>query len=216
MSKDSPFTTPRGGVDCPYEVFLKPHETARILPEALPERTSSLRADLERAMLYVNNRITYVSDLDNFGKRDYWQYPRETLASGKGDCEDMALLLASLLMEAGIKGVRVVVGNYEHEPHAWVEVRGRGATFILDSSFGKIYKAPMGSYVPHCYVDMEGSTSAFRKMKVLKINVNVGRAFLLLCIGLGIWLFIRGSFFNGFILIGFSSLVLYQLGTTTE
>ncbi|MDP7494070.1 MAG: transglutaminase-like cysteine peptidase [Candidatus Undinarchaeales archaeon] len=215
MSKDSPFTTTRGGVDCPYEVFLKPHETAGILNEALPERTS-LKADIGRAMMYVNRRIAYVSDLDNFGKKDYWQYPRETLASGKGDCEDMALLLASLLIEAGIKGVRVVVGNYEHEPHAWVEVKGRRATFILDSSFGKIYTTPMGSYVPHCYVDMEGSTSAFKKMKVVKINVNVGRVFMLLCIGLGIWLFIRGSFFVGFILIGFSSLVLYQLGTATE
>ncbi len=215
MSKDSPFTTERGGVDCPYEVFLKPHETARILPEALPERTS-LRADLERAMVYVNGRITYVSDLDNFGKKDYWQYPRETLESGKGDCEDMALLLASLLMEAGIDDVRVVVGNYEHEPHAWVEVRGRRATYILDSAFGKMYTAPMGSYVPHCYVDMEGSTSAFRKMKVVKINPNVARAFLMLLIALGIWIFIQGSFFNGFILIGFSSLVLYQLGTATE
>ena len=26
MSKDSPFTTERGGVDCPYEVFLKPRD----------------------------------------------------------------------------------------------------------------------------------------------------------------------------------------------
>lgn len=213
MSNDSPFTTSRGGVDCPYEVFLKPHETARILPEALPKRTA-LRTDLERAMDYVNRRITYVSDLDNFGKRDYWQYPRETLASGKGDCEDMALLLASLLMEAEIKGVRVVVGNYEHEPHAWVEVRGGGATFILDSSFGKMHMAPMGSYVPHCYVDMEGSTSALKKTNVVNVDVNVARVFLVLvAIGLGGSLLRRGSVFFAFIVIGWCVLVLAAIGT---
>jgi hypothetical protein len=62
---------------------------------------------------------------------DAWLYPDETLAQGGGDCEDLAFLLAALLMAAGVSGycIRVALGalhivlpdgRREKHDHCWV------------------------------------------------------------------------------------------------
>src|SRR5262249_50113921 len=62
---------------------------------------------------------------------DAWLYPDETLAQGGGDCEDLAFLLAALLMTAGVSNycLRVALGSVRiHQPrgqtrkhdHCWV------------------------------------------------------------------------------------------------
>lgn len=43
--------------------------------------------------------LTWTSDKDLSGSDDYYQYPGETLAIGKGDCEDHAFVMASALPE---------------------------------------------------------------------------------------------------------------------
>lgn len=45
---------------------------------------------------------------------DFWQLPAETLARKKGDCEDLAILLASLMIGTGISPycVRTVIGGF--------------------------------------------------------------------------------------------------------
>lgn len=49
---------------------------------------------------------------------DPWQFPEETLSLKSGDCEDRALLIASLLLASGISSfnVRVVLGKFR----AWI------------------------------------------------------------------------------------------------
>ena len=61
---------------------------------------------------YVARHIEYRPDEIGQRKQDFWQFPAETLALGKGDCEDCAFLLASLLLASGISPfcVRVVFG----------------------------------------------------------------------------------------------------------
>lgn len=49
---------------------------------------------------FVQN-FTYEYDSDFIGEEEYVKFPFETLIDGKGDCEDTALLLASLLKELG-------------------------------------------------------------------------------------------------------------------
>lgn len=77
---------------------------------------------------FVSKHIRYERD----DKIDPWQYPEETLALKNGDCEDRALLLASLMLASGISpyNVRVCLGKmrlYFHAPkkpldcdHVWV------------------------------------------------------------------------------------------------
>jgi len=58
-----------------------------------------------------------------------WKFPYETLRDRKGDCEDLAILLANLLVAAGVKPwkVRLCCGITKAGPHSWVEYfDGRG------------------------------------------------------------------------------------------
>ena len=64
---------------------------------------------------YVSRKIEYLRS-DGL---DPWQFPEETLSLKSGDCEDRALLIASLLLASGISSfnVRVALGKFR----AWVK-----------------------------------------------------------------------------------------------
>jgi hypothetical protein len=74
---------------------------------------------------YVIKRIHYVEDMREQTQPDFWQFPAETIVRKRGDCEDCAVLLASLLIAAGISPfcVRVVLGTVKERRescfHAW-------------------------------------------------------------------------------------------------
>lgn len=59
------------------------------------------------ALEWVRQNILYLPDKWQFGLEDLWLFPYETLALKKGDCEDGAILLANLLVAAGIPAWRV-------------------------------------------------------------------------------------------------------------
>ena len=76
---------------------------------------------------FVSKTIQYVYT----SGRDPWQFPDETLHEKKGDCEDRALLIASLLIASGVSSynVRVALGKmrlwtasgHSHDmDHVWV------------------------------------------------------------------------------------------------
>ena len=56
---------------------------------------------------YVKKRLTYVGDFNTHKMAEHWQTPEETYQSKKGDCEDGAILLASMMLVAGIPSYRV-------------------------------------------------------------------------------------------------------------
>jgi hypothetical protein len=107
------------------------------------------------------------------GCPDAWLYPDETLHEKGGDCEDLAFLLAALLMAAGISGycVRVALGSLhitlpdgkeQKHDHCWVMYQNEGAVWeILEpmtkvgggsgksrSTHGK-QPAQKAEYIPH-------------------------------------------------------------------
>lgn len=54
---------------------------------------------------WEGENITWVSDQEQFGRKDYAELPQDTLNSRKGDCEDKALLdLAIWYKRTGQKG----------------------------------------------------------------------------------------------------------------
>src|SRR4051812_24245887 len=59
--------------------------------------TAERRAQLQQINGHVNSTIREVSDLEQYGREDVWALP----TSGKGDCEDFALLKRKMLMERG-------------------------------------------------------------------------------------------------------------------
>jgi hypothetical protein len=83
--------------------------------------------EMAKALLnFVIDHMTYKSDDSVYDKPEFWQHPEITLAMGIGDCEDGALLLASLMRVAGIPAYRVklcagwVKSSGGQEGHAYV------------------------------------------------------------------------------------------------
>jgi hypothetical protein len=83
-------------------------DTAKNLVEHLPSQAAH---DEVRALFhFVRDEIRYLGDVNEV---ETIQAPDVTLASGQGDCDDKATLLASLLQSIGFKTQFVAVGFSE-------------------------------------------------------------------------------------------------------
>jgi hypothetical protein len=97
---------------------------------------------------YVIEHVKYCPDEYAQRKQDFWQFPSETLALGKGDCEDCAFLLASLLLASEISPfcVRVVFGVLKQKDtlpvgHTWPIYKDeKGLWRVLESTLHELPK----------------------------------------------------------------------------
>ena len=78
------------------------HNLVERLEDSSDFKSYGARNDYRNVVAFVQS-IEYQNDIDPVTNQetDYWQYPVETLALGTGDCEDTAILTASLLKEMG-------------------------------------------------------------------------------------------------------------------
>jgi predicted transglutaminase-like cysteine proteinase len=85
----------------------------------------------------VDLAIIPASDDSQWGVEDRWSAPFETLQSGRGDCEDYAIVKYLALLEAGLSedDVKIVIlkNTYPNEDHAVLAVRVDGDWLILDN-----------------------------------------------------------------------------------
>jgi predicted transglutaminase-like cysteine proteinase len=61
------------------------------------------------ALRWVKKNITYTGDDNTWKTPEFWQYANETLGIKTGDCEDGAILMANLLLAAGVPYYKVRV-----------------------------------------------------------------------------------------------------------
>jgi hypothetical protein len=96
---------------------------------------------------FQSGALAYIPDPE--GPLDFWCSPETTLYRGGGDCDDLAVLAASILIAAGFAG-KLVVGAYHGEGHAWVEGRDERGAFLFEATSGDIFRgrAPR-AYVPN-------------------------------------------------------------------
>ncbi len=75
----------------------------------------------------------YVSDENQFGRKDYWQPPEQFEEGKKGDCDDFSLWAWRQLIQMGYETrfVTGMVGRYR-EGHAWVTFKKDGKYFLLE------------------------------------------------------------------------------------
>lgn len=87
--------------------------------------------------LAVNKLLRYDTDADIYGTLDHWATPVETLTTGRGDCEDYALLKLAALRSAGLPAeslALVVVRDAKRNFfHAVLAVSTTSQTYILDN-----------------------------------------------------------------------------------
>ena len=86
--------------------------------------------NLESAYIWVSTNIEYVSDAEAYGVES-WHGPNDILASGKGDCEEFAVLLACFSWRLGLDS-RFCMGN----GHAVAKIEGKiyDCTPVLNSN----------------------------------------------------------------------------------
>ena len=75
----------------------------------------------------------YVSDDEQFGKKDYWQPPEDFERTKKGDCDCFALWTWRQLLALGLNS-RFVIGRAGRYGacHAWVQFFDGGKTFVVE------------------------------------------------------------------------------------
>jgi predicted transglutaminase-like cysteine proteinase len=105
-------------------------------------RGQGIIAKLEAVNGYVNARVRFVDDRIQFGVADRWLPASETLARGRGDCEDFALAKRAMLRTAGIadKDLYLVVLKdlSRRADHAVLVVRANGRFLVLDNGTDRI------------------------------------------------------------------------------
>jgi len=113
----------------PYDTFLQDIIVANNL------KADSYDETMIRIQRYVCSHLKYVGDDQSIGVVEYWQFPFETIATGIGDCEDGAILIASLAINAGIPAFRVRVTAGFVKPGEFAELGGHGyCTYLRESN----------------------------------------------------------------------------------
>ena len=107
----------------------------------LPEREK-----LEKVNIFFN-RLEFGTDLQHWGKVDFWATPVEFLASGGGDCEDFSIAKYFTLRELGVADERLRITyvkalriNQAHMVLTYYPEKGK-EPLILDNLEGKILPA---------------------------------------------------------------------------
>lgn len=100
--------------------------------------------DMVKNIIFFVQNLNYVYDKVGTGYDEYPKFPLETLADEGGDCEDSAILLASLLRELGYGAVliqfpehmAVGVKGEESIPGSYYEVDGARYYYVETTSTG--------------------------------------------------------------------------------
>ena len=105
-------------------------------------RGRDIFARLEAVNSYVNARVRFVDDRVQFGVADRWMQASETLARGRGDCEDFALAKRAMLRAAGVPEgdlyLVVLKDLSRRADHAVLVVRAKGRFLVLDNGTDRI------------------------------------------------------------------------------
>ncbi len=89
--------------DPSYIDYLQyPNKRIERLAKSIVNPTDSNDDKMTKIVTWVIENIEYVSDIENYGQTEKWAMPVETVGRKSGDCEDMAFLIHSLGLHAGV------------------------------------------------------------------------------------------------------------------
>jgi predicted transglutaminase-like cysteine proteinase len=161
--------TPAAWID-----FCKRHP-ADCMPDTAPEKLAEGPLFWQTVMqvnVAVNTLVEYKTDIDNYGKSEYWTYPD----NGYGDCEDIALLKRKILVQRGVARSRLLM-TFAFDPltkqgHALVILRTREGDMVLDDDNIVLWNlAPYHFYArqsipdPNVWVSLAGSWQVSKAFK---------------------------------------------------
>jgi predicted transglutaminase-like cysteine proteinase len=99
-------------------------------------------AEVYQKLSYVNTRVNavveFVSDLENLGLEDDWDFPRDC----RGDCEDFVLEKRERLVDLGFARASLTIAFAVHEvqffPHAVLLAETTTGTWVLDNLYDQV------------------------------------------------------------------------------
>ncbi|MDD2657581.1 MAG: transglutaminase domain-containing protein [Candidatus Pacebacteria bacterium] len=106
------------------DVILKEQVREMFKGYTLPDLSEHQKIDIVQQWVIKN--LKYTSDEGQLGRPEFWMFPTETLVLRRGDCEDGALLILSLLLNASCDPRRFrltcgyVTADGEEGGHAYV------------------------------------------------------------------------------------------------
>jgi predicted transglutaminase-like cysteine proteinase len=116
--------------ECP----LAARKLLTIIAEGVQHQGLARAGIINRA---VNLAIAPTSDMKQWGEPDHWSSPLETLSTGRGDCEDYAIVKYAALLHAGFSqhDVKLIIlqNLSRNENHAVLALRINGEWIVLDN-----------------------------------------------------------------------------------
>ena len=133
---------PIASVDKPptqYSDFCERHPASCVLDgEPTIEWTIEIHQRLSDVNARVNEEVELVSDMDNLGLEENWDFPKDC----RGDCEDFVLEKREKLVELGFPRAALTIAIGFHEdrffPHAVLLAETDSGTWVLDNLHGEV------------------------------------------------------------------------------
>ncbi len=136
----------------PFNADWQRVSAARLAPASVAELAGAPGASgietLASVNRWANRRVEYADDITNYGSRDYWATASETLRSGRGDCEDYAILKYQALAALGFDRSRMFLtlarDLVRNADHAVLIVEVAGRHYMLDNATDVLLPANVG------------------------------------------------------------------------
>ena len=151
------------GEDCAaYRDICAAPARRHIADAALRTAGEAPRRAIQRINEAVNRAIRFTPDVDQYGASDHWASAVETLRSGRGDCEDYAILKYWALAAIGVpaEAMRLVfVRDVRRRlDHAVLVLAVDGENLVLDSLSNEVKTdAAYRQYEPRLSLAADGS-----------------------------------------------------------
>ena len=133
-------------------------------------------ARLEAVNRYVNHRVTFVDDSIQYGRPDVWAAAGDTLARGRGDCEDYAIAKLQMLRRAGIADrdlyLSIVKDLVRRVDHAVLVVRVSGHMYVLDNGTDRLLESEgVSDYRPILTFAASGTWTHGYRVQSAPVNI---------------------------------------------
>jgi|SRR5271157_257871 len=138
--------------------FIRPQDVSFMVSFVAPT-TAPSQYDFVANVAQWIGFFTYEADPQG----DTWCPPTQTFATGTGDCEDLSLLVVSVLNAGGVSA-SLTIGMFLDPGgafgHAWVEGVDANGSFLIEATNGKLYRGQRPAlYSPSLHVS--GGTCAW-------------------------------------------------------
>ena len=125
---------------CPHQRPIGDLELPKgiLLTEPVIEWTAEVHQRLRDVNSRVNAEVEFVSDMDNLGVEEDWDFPRDC----RGDCEDFVLEKRKRLVDLGFSRASLTIAFAVHEvqffPHAVLLAETTTGTWVLDNLYDEV------------------------------------------------------------------------------